>query len=32
MDGMARGIHVEHSVSTVEDAGVFDISNRRRFV
>nr|XP_058965929.1 arginine kinase-like isoform X4 [Pocillopora verrucosa] len=26
----ARGIHGEHSVSTGEDAGVFDISNRRR--
>ena len=24
------GIHGEHSVSTGEDAGVFDISNRRR--
>ncbi|XP_078345863.1 arginine kinase-like isoform X2 [Oculina patagonica] len=26
----ARGIHGEHSESTGEDAGVFDISNRRR--
>ncbi|XP_048585072.1 arginine kinase isoform X3 [Nematostella vectensis] len=26
----ARGIHGEHSVSTGEDAGVFDISNKRR--
>lgn len=26
----ARGIHGEHSVSTGEDAGVYDISNRRR--
>ena len=26
----ARGIHGEHSVSTGDDAGVFDISNRRR--
>lgn len=26
----ARGIHGEDSVSTGEDAGVFDISNRRR--
>ena len=25
-----RGIHGEHSVSTGEDAGVYDISNRRR--
>ena len=25
-----RGIHGEHSESTGEDAGVFDISNRRR--
>ncbi|XP_031557180.1 arginine kinase-like [Actinia tenebrosa] len=27
---ISRGIHGEHSVSTGEDAGVFDISNRRR--
>lgn len=26
----ARGIHGEHSESTGEDTGVFDISNRRR--
>lgn len=26
----ARGIHGEHSESTGEDAGVYDISNRRR--
>ena len=25
-----RGIHGEHSVSTGEDVGVYDISNRRR--